>query len=86
MKPMDIDTVLKIAPYALTQQEKEGILVPLFNDLIQHHVSHSPGYARIIDLLYQGVTHYASIESLPYLPVNVFKEMRLASIPDDQIL
>lgn len=82
---MDIQTLLNSTPYALSQHEKEAIFIPMLNDLIQHHTKRCPEYARIINTLYQGRTIYHSLEEMPCLPVNIFKEMYLASIPKNEI-
>lgn len=82
---MDIQSILNLGPYSLTQKDKDEVLLPAFNDLVRHHVRSCPEYARIINLLYHGKTKYDSIDALPYLPVNIFKEIRLSSVPDQQI-
>lgn len=78
-------TLLNSPPYILSQQEKESILIPLLNELTAHHITHCPEYAQIIHTLYQGRSIYHSLESLPYLPVNIFKEIHLASIQENSL-
>lgn len=82
---MDVDRFLELAPYDLSQAEKEEILVPLLNDLVEHHMHQCPAYAKMINLLYPKQTSLRTLETLPYLPVNIFKEMCLASIPIQEV-
>jgi len=72
-------------PYSLPQKEKEQLLLKELNRLTEHHAQHCSEYQRIIHLLYKDQTHFDSVESLPFLPVNLFKMQDLKSIPKEEI-
>jgi Acyl-protein synthetase, LuxE len=82
---MNIQDMLTLAPYALSQPEKEEVLIDPLNILTKHHYEHCPSYARILDVFYEGKTFDHTLSSLPFLPVNIFKEERLASIAESEV-
>lgn len=81
---MDIQKFITNPPYELSQSQKEPFLTQQLNELVQYHYRHCPEYANIIRLLYRNCTHYPILNDIPYLPVNIFKEMHLASIPKQE--
>jgi hypothetical protein len=73
------ERLLAEPPYSLKQSEKETILLDGLNELTRHHYAKSPEYARILDAAWGGLKTYSNIADVPYLPVNLFKEMELKS-------
>lgn len=55
------------------------------NNLTLHHYNNCDAYKNIIDILHSGKTTYNSIEEIPFLPVRIFKERELYSIPKEKI-
>lgn len=82
---MDIQKFIISSPYELSQAQKEPLLTQQLNELVQYHYRHCPEYANIIRLLYRNCSHYPILNDIPFLPVNIFKEMHLASIPKQEI-
>lgn len=82
---MDIETLISKSPYEMSQSQKEIYLTKQLNNLTQYHYQNCPAYAGIIRSLYRNQTDYPCIEEIPYLPVNIFKEISLSSIPEDQV-
>ena len=51
--------------------------------LTKHHYSKSLDYKKIVDFLFNK--KFNNLESLPFLPVKLFKDLNLKSIPDSEI-
>lgn len=77
------DAVLAAHPFALDAAEKGRLLGAALVELTAHHAANCPEYGRILAAERAGVP--AGISDVPFLPVRLFKELALKSIPDDQI-
>lgn len=80
-----VDKALQIAPYELSENERTDHLSIVLKTLFQHHLI-CQEYKKIIDLLYSGVSNFDSIEDAPFIPVRLFKKIKLISIPDAQVV
>jgi hypothetical protein len=78
-------TVVAESMFSLPQAEKEGRLLPALVDLVTHHGAHCPPYARILAATGHPLPRYDSLADLPWLPVRLFKNHVLKSIPDDAV-
>jgi hypothetical protein len=69
-----------VGPFELPPKEKTAYLSGQLGELLAHHASHCPGYARLVD---DWRDHHPRDEMLsdeyPYIPVTVFKEFDLRS-------
>ena len=70
--------------FTQSQAAKEEVLLKELTDLVAHHRAACPPYRRILDASGAGDS-FASVADLPWLPVRLFKNMELKSIPDDQV-
>ncbi len=73
--------MFSISPYAMGQTEKDRFLTETLVGLTLYHRDNCPRYRRMLDGLgfdIRSVSHYSEI---PFLPVRLFKEMELRSIP-----
>jgi Acyl-protein synthetase, LuxE len=77
------DTLLASPPFALAAAEKSRLLGAALAELTAHHRSHCPSYARI--LAADGQSHGIGVSGTPFLPVRLFKELDLKSIPDEAL-
>ena len=82
---MNLDELLRIPPYSLPQAAKEEVLLDELNRLVTHHRAGCAGYERLMRVLYPGDAPAASLAGVPYLPVGLFKEHALASVPESEI-
>lgn len=83
---MTFEDILENAPYSLTKTEKEQLLTQRLKELTEMHRTNCSEYAAMLDCVgYNGdtVTHYRQI---PFLPVRLFKELSLKSVPDTEII
>lgn len=77
------DAVLAAPPFALDAAEKNRLLGAALAELTLHHASNCPQYAGI--LAAQGRAAPVGIADVPFLPVRLFKELDLKSIPADAV-
>ena len=56
----------------------------LMHELTRHHYNNCDEYKKILDLVY-GFKNKIDIESLPFLPAKLFKELDLKSITDEKV-
>lgn len=71
--------------YGLSQEEKEEVLLEKLVQLTNFHSKNCKQYHKILEILGQRKS-YESIEQIPFLPVRLFKEMDLASVPAEAII
>ena len=69
--------------FTLSQAAKEEVLLKELTSLVEHHREHCEPYERI--LAAAGFRSASSIAELPWLPVRLFKNLELKSIPDDEV-
>lgn len=83
---MTLDNILKIKPYSLSKAEKSAILTQMLAELTVHHYENCGQYRNILDGLgfdpYGQIAHYSE---LPMIPVRLFKELPLKSVPEDNL-
>lgn len=83
---MTFDEILKIEPYGVSHQEKCELLTERLTELTNHHRKNCAEYDRMLSAAGYDESKVASYEDLPFLPVRVFKELSLKSVPDDAIV
>ena len=77
---------ISLPQYSLPQAEKEKLMLPFLNELQEHHYQHCGEYRKISDALGIHEGHqFSTVADLPFLPVSIFKNHALKSIPDDQV-
>jgi hypothetical protein len=76
-----------LPPYGLKGAEKTAYLLPKLAGLCQWHRERCPEYRRIIERMFPESTERvpAAIEDLPFIPVSLFKNHRLISIPEADV-
>lgn len=83
---MTLDELIRIKPYSLAKEKKSAILTQMLADLTVHHYENCRQYRNILDGLkfnpYDRIAHY---NELPMLPVRLFKELSLKSVPDKDL-
>lgn len=82
---MTLDELFQIAPYALTKAEKDAALRDILNDLTRRHYAACPEYARILDAMKFDTAQNHDCDELPFLPVRLFKQFDLLSVPREEI-
>lgn len=81
---MGFDSLLQMGPYSLDKEEKEVLLLRRLEELTRLHRENCPAYARILDSLPRfGVS---GLEAVSFLPVRLFKELTLRSVPEENVV
>lgn len=85
---MEYSELLEYEPYGLKHEQKEKLLTARLAGLTRHHMSGCRPYKNMMDSI--GVTagrlrEVASYEELPFLPVRLFKELELVSVPREAV-
>ena len=81
---MTFEEIVNIKPYELCQEEKERLLTERLAGLTEHHRARCMPYARMLEST--GFTTASSCYEFPFLPVRLFKELELKSVPDEDVV
>ncbi len=83
---MTFEELFSLPTYSLTQPEKEIRLTQRLNTLTEHHRANCPAYSAILDCFDVPLEPVQDYRTLPFLPVRLFKEISLKSVPDDEVV
>ena len=83
---MTFDEMLDIQPFCLCKAEKEKTLTGRLVELTERHKEKCPEYRRILNAIGYKKDTVQSYVDLPFLPVRLFKELELKSVPDKAIV
>lgn len=73
--------------HLLAGPRDDAVLLDGLNALTAHHRTRCPAYAAMLDRLWPGGgTVAATLAEVPYLPVSLFKRLRLCSVPDENVV
>lgn len=87
MSIQEVEELISAGQYSLPQKEKEEILLGFLKNLTSHHYERSEVYRKILDnLSAPGSGSYNNIYDVPFIPVRLFKNFKLQSIPDEKVL
>ena len=83
---MTFEEILNIPPYSLDREEKEKLLTERLVELTKLHQDNCPEYSRILESIDFDVEKVKSYRDLPFLPVRLFKELELRSVPKEDVV
>lgn len=83
---VEIKELIQSRQYAMTYEEKQRRLLPLLETQVANCCERIPAYARYLQRSGLAASGYSSYTDLPCLPVSVFKEFDLCSVPQDQVV
>lgn len=78
--------ILNLHPYSLGKKDKRLFLTKHLSALTRYHYENCPEYRKIIDTMQFDANNIASYYDIPFLPVRIFKEHDLMSIPGEKIM
>lgn len=81
---MGFDLLLQMEPYSLDKEEKGDLLFRRLEELTRLHRENCPAYARILDSFPRFKV--SSLETVPFLPGRLFKELTLRSVPEENVV
>ena len=82
---IDLSQFFNCSPYALSQKEKLSLLLPIMRELSGRHYERCGPYKRALEALKISVGEIETLGQVPFLPVSLFKEFELSSIPREEI-
>lgn len=82
---MDCDNLLLLEPYGLPRAEKRELFTQVLTDLTRRHRADCPEYARLLGALGTPENRPLAPEEVPMLPVSLFKELELRSVPEEAV-
>jgi phenylacetate-coenzyme A ligase PaaK-like adenylate-forming protein len=71
--------------YGVNQSTKTSLLSQALSDLTDHHFENCEQYRRILLAQQHQRGSYANLEQVPFLPVRLFKEHELRSVPKEEV-
>jgi phenylacetate-coenzyme A ligase PaaK-like adenylate-forming protein len=83
---MTYDELLEIAPYSLDKEQKKILLTKRLVELTKHHRKNCKKYNQILSSSGFNESEVTDYNQLPFLPVRLFKELTLKSIPDGEVV
>jgi phenylacetate-coenzyme A ligase PaaK-like adenylate-forming protein len=76
---------LDYAPYSLDSKSKQKLMLEAMRQLNYWHTEQCPSYQKVMQTLQIMPISLERLEDVPYLPVRLFKEFELLSIPRDEV-
>ncbi|MBR5166500.1 MAG: acyl-protein synthetase [Salinivirgaceae bacterium] len=83
---MNFEEILNINPYCLNLEEKEKLLTERLVELTKLHQEKCIEYNNILKSIDFDVEKVKSYKDLPFLPVRLFKELELKSVPNEEVV
>jgi phenylacetate-coenzyme A ligase PaaK-like adenylate-forming protein len=80
-----IDKLLQRDPFGIEAAEKRALYSSALSSLTQFHYERSAEYRHVLDLFGYRPARTLAIEEIPFIPVRLFKEFKLSSVPDSEI-
>lgn len=82
---LDLENFMQSGPYSLGSCEKEALLGDTLRSLCFLHYQSCHSYRKIVDTLKIDLKSCHQSTEIPYLPVRLFKEFDLMSVPPTEI-
>ena len=86
MTEIDSNNLFAIDPYSLNLKDKEKIMIKIMHNLTNHHYIKSKYYKKLLNFLYSKNKKYKSLKDIPFLPVRIFKDFKLKSVDDHEVI
>lgn len=79
------ESILEIAPFSVSKAEKSELFLQKLKELSQNHYNNCESYKRIINKLNANIENINDYSNIPFLPVRLFKEFELKSVPSEEV-
>lgn len=83
---MTYEEILKIPPFSLDEEGKRELLTERLVELTKYHKENCLEYAKILEAIDFDIDKVHSYKELPFLPVRLFKELSLKSVPQEEVV
>ncbi len=82
---MNYNDVLEISPFSLNKEEKSKLFTEYLKELSLKHYQKCENYRKIVDKLNCNLSEIKNYTEIPFLPVRLFKEFDLKSVPTEEV-
>ncbi|WP_038178853.1 acyl-protein synthetase [Vibrio rhizosphaerae] len=82
---MKFDEIINMNPFFTHIDKKINFQFDKFMELTDFHKKHCTEYSKILQSMHFDIHSCKSIEQIPYIPVQLFKEYDLKSISDEDV-
>ena len=82
---MTLEEMLEISPYSLGKERKKEILIDMLLKLTEKHDWGCKEYHKILQTMGYSPSKVNRADDIPFLPVRLFKEYRLVSVPKENV-
>ena len=82
---MNSDLLWSYGPYSLPVGEKRALFAQVLTQLTEHHRQACPAYGRFLRAIGWQPGALCTPETVPMLPVSIFKELELRSVPEEAV-
>ena len=83
---MNFEDMLQTSPYSLDKEEKGRFLTERLGELTEKHRESCPQYRNMLESAGYDSQKLCSYKELPFLPVRLFKELELRSVPKEEVV
>ena len=83
---MTFDKIIEIPPFSLDEEAKTELLTERLTELTELHRVKCPEYRNMLKAIDYDRTKIKTYKDLPFLPVRLFKEMNLRSVPQEEVV
>ncbi len=80
-----IEDFHKLPPYSLEKDEKGQLLLGELNQLTERHRTQCAEYAAYLEAIGYTGKQAKTLDEIPFVPIRIFKKIKLKSIPDDKV-
>jgi len=82
----NLDAIFKCKQYTFTANEKKEIFIEVLKNDFNEHYNHSLEIRNILDSLDYDKDKINELEDFPFFPIRLFKELKLKSVDDENIV
>lgn len=83
---MTFEKILQIPPFQLEKKEKDALLTERLVELTKMHRENCREYDQILKSINFNMDDVKSYRDLPFIPVRLFKELELRSVPNEEVV
>lgn len=80
-----IEDFHKLGPYSLDKNDKEQLLLGELNQLTELHRIKCVEYDNYLNAIGYIQSQAKSLDEIPFVPIRIFKELEMKSIPDTEV-
>ena len=78
--------LFQLPPYSQKKEEKRSLYNQILNELTIHHYSNCKSYKNVLDILEFDPKKNEDAKNIPFIPVRLFKDHELLSVPRSSIM